>query len=154
MPARSQPTIVSVGASVPEPCRFAAFVQSKAANFALTSAVTPATGVAFGSAVPVEAAVASTWRKRSSAVCPTNSTTRRPVSPGTEITIWRLVPLPCAATSDSATPSEFTRWRIMDTAWSMASLVTLPFSPAAIRGCKVTDVPPRRSRPRRTDVAA
>ena len=109
-------------------------MQSSAANFALTSGLTPVAGVAAGSAAPVAAAVANTWRNRSSAVCPTNSTTRRPVSPGTEITIWRLVPLPCAATSDSATPSELTRWRMMETAWSIASLVTFPFSPGAIRG--------------------
>ena len=39
---------------------------------------------------PTEAApgpLAKTWRKRSSAVCPTNSTTRRPVFPGTAMTI-------------------------------------------------------------------
>ncbi|CAB4751873.1 unannotated protein [freshwater metagenome] len=87
VPARSQTAIVSVGASVPVPCKLAAFVQSSAANFALTSALTPAVGVAAGSAAPVETALANTWRKRSSAVCPTNSTTRRPESPGTEITI-------------------------------------------------------------------
>jgi 2-oxoglutarate dehydrogenase E2 component (dihydrolipoamide succinyltransferase) len=33
------------------------------------------------------APVANTCRNRSSAVCPTRSTTRRPLSPGTEITI-------------------------------------------------------------------
>ena len=32
-------------------------------------------------------------------------------SPGTLITIWRFTPLPWAATSLSATPREFTRWR-------------------------------------------
>ena len=63
------------------------------------------------------------------------------------------MPLPCDETSDSATPNELTRWRIMETAWSIASLVTLPSSPGAIRGCNVTEVPPRRSRPKRTEVA-
>ena len=77
----------------------------------------PATGVAESDPLPPkEADSASTCLNRSSAVCPTRSTTRRPESPGTEITIWRLVPLPCAVTSDSATPSELTRWRIMVTA--------------------------------------
>jgi hypothetical protein len=35
----------------------------------------------------------------------------------------------------------------------MASFVMVPSSPGAIRGCKVTDVPPRRSRPNLTEVA-
>ena len=52
---------------------------------------------------------ARTWRNRSSAVCPTRSTTRSPLSPGTEMTICRLIPLPCERTSLSATPSELTR---------------------------------------------
>ena len=87
-----------------------------AAEPAVTSAVEPAATAAVEPAVTDPDELARTWRKRSSAVCPTNSTTRRPVSPGTEITIWRFVPLPWAATSDSATPKELTRWRIIDTA--------------------------------------
>ena len=50
-PARSQVTRVSVGASTPVPCKFSALVQSRVANFAFTSALTPATGVAAVSAV-------------------------------------------------------------------------------------------------------
>ena len=157
MPARSHATMVDAASSPPVVWRFVAIEQSRAANFVATSAVTPAGSVAvvvslesdFAFAVPS----ARTWRKRSSAVWPTSSTTRRPVSPGTEITIWRLTPLPCEATSASATPSELTRWRIIPTAWSIASLVTFPFSPGAIRGCNVTLVPPRRSRPSLTLVA-
>ena len=81
--------------------------------------MTAAAGVAVGSVGAsdgVPAAVASTCLKRSSAVWPTSSTTRRPVSPGIEIIIWRFVPLPCAATSLSATPNELTRCLIIDTA--------------------------------------
>ena len=130
-------------------------VQSRAANRLFSSSVTPATGVAavevsVGFATP--AVSAKTWRKRSSAVCPTRSTTRRPLSPGTEITIWRFVPLPCAVTSLSATPKESTRWRIIETASSMACGVILSASLDA-RGSSVTLVPPRRSRPRRTEDA-
>ena len=87
-------------------------MQSNAANCALSSGVTAAAGVAAGSvgaADAVPAAVAKTCLNRSSAVCPTSSTTRRPVSPGIEIIIWRFVPLPWAATSLSATPNELTR---------------------------------------------
>ena len=94
-------------------------MQSRAANCAFNSGVTAAAGVAAGSvgaADAVPGAVANTCLKRNSAVCPTNSTTRRPVSPGIEIMIWRFVPLPCAATSLSATPNELTRWRIIETA--------------------------------------
>ena len=154
-PSREQETIVSVGESAPVPSRLAALVQSSAANRELISALTPAAGVAAvevseGFATP--AASARTWRKRSSAVWPTKSTTRRPLSPGTEITIWRFVPLPCAVTSLSATPSELTRWRIIVTAWSTASVVIL-FASLEARGCSVTLVPPRRSRPRRTEDA-
>ena len=95
-------------------------MQSKAANCAFKSevipegsvavAVSPLTEVAFG------APTTSTGLNLSSAVWPTKSTILRPVSPGTDITIWRLTPLPCAETSDSATPSELTRWRIIATA--------------------------------------
>ena len=104
--------IVSVGESAPVPSRFAAMLQSRAAKRLLISSFAPPAGVAavevsVGFAAP--AVSASTWRKRSSAVWPTRSTTLRPLSPGTEITIWRFVPRPCAVTSLSATPRELTR---------------------------------------------
>ena len=87
-PARSHTTMTSVGRSVPVPWRFSGFVQSRAANCAFISALTPNAGVAAASAVVgIPDPEARTCRNRSSAVCPTNSTTRRPVSPGTEITI-------------------------------------------------------------------
>ena len=69
-------------------------MQSSAANFAFTSGLIPVAGVAAGSTAPVDAAIANTWRKRSSAVCPTNSTTRRPVSPGTETVSYTHLTLP------------------------------------------------------------
>ena len=75
-----------------------------------------ADGAGAGAGASTGPPVAKTWRKRNSAVWPTSSTTRSPDSPGTEIKIWRLVPLPWATTSLSATPSELTRWRIMLTA--------------------------------------
>ena len=88
-------------------------MQSKAANFAFKSGVTPAGRIAVLVSVLVDVAFAApsanTGRNLNSAVCPTKSTIRLPVSPGTEITIWRLTPLPCADTSDSATPNELTR---------------------------------------------
>ena len=89
-PFRSHATIGASALSEPLPCRFAGFVQSSAANCALISGVTAAAGVAAGSigaADGVPAAVARTCLNRSSAVCPTSSTTRRPVSPGIEIII-------------------------------------------------------------------
>ena len=73
-------------------------------------------GAGAGAGTSTAPPVAKTWRKRNSAVWPTNSTTRSPDSPGTEIKICRLVPLPWATTSLSATPSELTRWRIIVTA--------------------------------------
>ena len=107
-PSREHETIVSAGESEPVPSRFAALVQSRVAKRALSSAVTPSAGVAaveVSAGLGAPAASANTCLNRSSAVCPTKSTTRRPLSPGTEITIWRFVPLPCAVTSLSATPS-------------------------------------------------
>ena len=80
------------------------------------SGVTTALAAGAGAGASTGPPDAKTWRKRNSAVWPTNSTTRSPDSPGTEIKIWRLVPLPWATTSLSATPSELTRWRIMLTA--------------------------------------
>ena len=83
-PFLSQATIALSALSVPVPWRFSGFVQSRAANCAFNSGVTAAAGVAAGSAGAADAApgaVASTCLNRNSAVWPTNSTTRRPVSP-------------------------------------------------------------------------
>ena len=88
VPVLEHATIVSDGESAPVPCRFSGLLQSSAANRALRSAAIPVVGVAVSAPVPPSAAdSASTCLKRSSAVCPTRSTTRRPESPGTEITI-------------------------------------------------------------------
>ena len=87
-PSREQATMVSDGESAPVPCRLAGLVQSSAANCALIAAFTPEDGVAVSVPVPPRADdSARTCLKRSSAVWPTRSTTRRPESPGTEITI-------------------------------------------------------------------
>ena len=68
-PVREHATIASVGESTPAPCKLATLVQSRDANFAFTSADTPATGVALDSALPPRGDdSANTWRKRSSAV--------------------------------------------------------------------------------------
>ena len=117
LPSRLQATKGELGSSIFPPWRFAALVQSSRPNFVLRSALTPvgnvgvtAAGVeAFGVGVAfapgfgtvtvvvevddvevvfaLAAPTAYTWRKRSSAVWPTRSTIRVPVSPGTEITI-------------------------------------------------------------------
>jgi hypothetical protein len=52
---------------------------------------------------------------------------------------------PSSVTSDSATPLEFTRLRMMSIVVSICSLVGLP--PLGLCGLKVTLVPPRRSSP-------
>jgi hypothetical protein len=52
VPARSQVTIVSSGASAPDPCRFSGFVQSSAANFSLIVVVIPSTGDSISLAEP------------------------------------------------------------------------------------------------------
>ena len=85
-----QAVMGAVGSSEPVPCKLAAVVQSRFANAWFTASETPATGVATVD-VSEDAGIprpdARTCRKRSSAVWPTRSTTRRPFSPGTEITI-------------------------------------------------------------------
>ena len=53
------------------------------------------------------------------------------------------------STSLSATPSEFTRCRMIETAWSIAAAVTVPLVPSTL-GWSTTLVPPWRSRPNRT----
>src|SRR5918997_884090 len=80
----------------------------------------------------------STGRKRSSAVCPTNSSARsRFLAPGSCTTMaspWRVI-------SGSATPRASTRSRMMLSAWSSCSPEASPV------GARTTDTPPWRSRP-------
>jgi hypothetical protein len=62
---------------------------------------------------------------------------------GIDTTMWP----PSRLTSDSATPLEFTRLRMMSTVVLSCSLVGVP--PLGLVGTKVTLEPPRRSRPSR-----
>ena len=94
-PALSHPTKIPSGLSPPPPWRFSGKVQSSAEYAASTSAFTADVLVAVSvSGVGAGAPSTKTGRKRNSAVCPTKSTILLPVSPGTEITICRLTPVP------------------------------------------------------------
>nr|BFE80482.1 hypothetical protein GCM10020093_030830 [Planobispora longispora] len=91
--------------------------------------------------VGAPAPIASTWRKRSSAVVPTSLTTSSWPTPGTEMTMLS----PAMATSASEMPLPFTRSRMMFTArLRLSSEGSLP---SGVMGCSVTVVPPARSRP-------
>ena len=98
-------------------------------------------GVDVGVATPAPAS--STGRNRSWAVCCTVARMFWSCLPGIEMTMLLLA----VVTSDSATPKLSTRLRMMETAWSSASLVTL--APFSARGVRMTLVPPSRSSPSR-----
>jgi hypothetical protein len=94
-------------------------------------------GAAVGGAVAgpvgcgaVGAPMTSTCRKRSSAVCLTSESSSS-LRPGIEMTMLRLVPLPWAAISASPMPRASTRRRMISTARSTFSLVTLPVAASA-----------------------
>ena len=89
----------------------------------------------------------STLRKLILAVLPTLSLRSFSFFPGTSIRMVEPAPVPCRVTLDSATPSPSTRWRMMLTAWSTASSVTVPCSPGGTVGLRVRLVPPARSMP-------
>ncbi len=92
----------------------------------------------------------STGRKRRSAVWPTCSTMRLLFWPGTLTT---MLSLPSVFTWASDTPNPLTRWRMIWTAWFIASPVIFPSVPGIGFAVSVTLVPPARSMARRGCIA-
>ncbi len=70
------------------------------------------------------------------------------VTPGTVTTMTASLPLPCTATSDSATPRPLTRCRMISTVCCNCSSLMLAPSSMGV-GARITCVPPCRSSPSR-----